>query len=91
MKTYRNKFQFNEKKFKELRISFTKNHPEYAPNVINDKPIEIVTTIKLLGLNISNNLKWNYNPRIEEIVKKASTRLHFLRQLKRAKVAEKEH
>jgi hypothetical protein len=47
-----------------------------------------VTTIKLLGLNISNNLKWNH--RIEEIVKKASTRLYFLRQLKRAKIAEKE-
>jgi hypothetical protein len=53
----RNKFQFNEKKCKELRISFTKNHPEYAPIVINDIPIEIVTTIKLVGLNISNNLK----------------------------------
>ena len=87
-KTYRNKFQFNEKKCKELRISFTKNHPEYAPIVINDKPIEIVTTIKLLGLNISNNLKWHHH--IEEIVKKASTRLYFPRQLKRAKVAEKE-
>ena len=87
-KTYRNKFQFNEKKCKELRISFTKDHPEYAPIVINDKPIEIVTTIKLLGLNISNNLKWNHH--IEEIVKKASTWLYFLRQLKRAKVAEKE-
>ena len=87
-KTYRNKFQFNEKKCKELRISFTQNHPEYAPIVINDKPIEIVTTIKLLGLNISNNLKWNHH--IEEIFKKASTRLYFLRQLKRAKVAEKE-
>ncbi|CAB4032223.1 RNA-directed DNA polymerase from mobile element jockey, partial [Paramuricea clavata] len=79
-KTYRNKFQFNEKKCKELPISFTKNHPEYAPIVINDKPIEIVTTIKLLGLNISNNLKWNHH--IEEIAKKASTRLYFLRQLK---------
>ena len=47
-----------------------------------------MTTIKLLGLNISNNLKWNHH--IEEIVKKASTRLYFLRQLKRSKVAEKE-
>ena len=87
-KTYRTNFQFNEKKCKELRISFTKNHPEYAPIVINDKPIEIVTTIKLLGLNISNNLKWSHH--IEEIVKKASTRLYFPRQLKRAKIAEKE-
>jgi hypothetical protein len=31
----------------------------FAPIVINDKTIEIVTTIKSLGLNIPNNLKWN--------------------------------
>jgi hypothetical protein len=37
-------------------MSFKKNrHPEYAAIGINDKPIEIVTTIKLMGLNISNN------------------------------------
>ena len=76
----------NAKSFGFLLQKITLNI--YAPIVINDKPIEIVTTIKLLSLNISNNLKWNHH--IEEIVKKASTRLYFLRQVKRAKVAEKE-
>ena len=42
----------------------------------------------MLGLNISNNLKWNYH--ISENVRKASTRLYFLIQLKRARIDEKD-
>ena len=87
-KSCRNKFQLNEAKCKELQISFARCKPQFAPIVVNDNSIEVVTSVKLLGLNISNNLKWNCH--ISEIVKKASTRLYFLRQLKRANVAEKE-
>lgn len=45
----------------------------------------MVENVKLLGLNISRNLTWNTH--INEIVKKASKKLYFLIQLKRAKVA----
>ena len=57
---------------------------------INDKEIEVVTSpsVKLLGLNISNDLKWNTH--ISEIVRKVSTRLYFLKQLKRVGLATKE-
>ena len=55
----RNKFQINEAKCKELRISFAKCKPHFEPIVINDKLIKVVTSVKLLGLNISNDLKWN--------------------------------
>ena len=44
----------------------------------------MVESVKLLGL-ISSNLTWNTH--INEIVKKASKRLHFLIQLKKAKAA----
>lgn len=44
----------------------------------------MVENVKLLGFNISSNLTWNVH--IKEIVKKASKRLYFLIQLKRAKV-----
>ena len=47
-----------------------------------------MTSVKLLGHNISNDLKWNCH--IGEIVKKAATRLYFLGQLKRTKIAEKD-
>ena len=79
----RNKFQLNGKKCKEIRISFARCQPQFEPVYINDIEIEVLKTVKLLGLNISSDLKWNCH--VSEIVKK-----HFLKQLKRAKIAEKE-
>ena len=46
--------------------------------------IQRVETFKLLGIVVSNDLKWN--PHIAYIIHKANSRLHFLRQLKRAAV-----
>ena len=56
-KSYQNKFQLNEEKCKELRILFAKIEPSFAPVIINEKAIETVPNIKLLGLNIANDLK----------------------------------
>lgn len=83
-----NKFQLNQEKCKELRISFAKNEPDFAPILINGKAIEVVPNVKLLGLNISSDLRWNCH--VTEISKKVSVRLYFLRQLKRANIAAKE-
>jgi len=44
----------------------------------------LVTSTKLLGLTIANDLTWNDH--VTEITKKASKRLYFLTQLKRAGV-----
>ena len=49
----------NESKCKELHISFVKPATDFAPIVINGKTIEVVSTVKLLGLNISSDLRWN--------------------------------
>ena len=76
-------FQLNENKCKELQISFSKFVDPFEAVTINNKPIEVVTSVKLLGLTISNNLKWN--PHIENVIKKGASRLYLLRQLKRAK------
>ena len=86
--SYANKFQLNESKCKEFRISFAKCEPVFAPIIVNGNPIERVSCIKLLGLNISSDLKWNNH--ISEIIKKTSARLYCLRQLKRANIATKE-
>lgn len=83
-----NRFQLNESKCKELRISFSKTPPDLDAVMINDKPIEVVTSVKLLGLNITNDLKWNTH--LSEITRKVSSRLYFLRQLKRARVDSNE-
>jgi hypothetical protein len=49
----RSKFQLNERKCKEIRISFARCQPQFEPIYINDNEIEVVKTVKLLGLNIS--------------------------------------
>ena len=77
-----NRVQLNTEKFKKMRISFTKSPQEFEPILINGDTLEVVENVKLLGLNISSNLTWNIH--INEIVKKASKRLYFFIQLKRA-------
>ena len=82
------KFQLNDSKCKELRISFSKSNKEFDPIMVNNTSLEIVEHVKILGVNVSNNLKWNVH--INELVKKASKRLYFLTQLKRSNVGCKE-
>ena len=75
------KFQLNETKCKELLINFsTNNLTSFDPVVVNGMPIDLVTSAKILGLNISNDLKWNCH--IDSIIKKAKKRLYSLSQLK---------
>ena len=81
-------FQLNESKCKELRISFSMSESTVDHITINDKQIEVVSSAKLLGVVVSDNLKWNAH--VDSIFKKAATRLYFLKQLKRAKVPPKD-
>ena len=67
-----------------MPISFTKSQQEFEPILINGDALEVVDSVKLLGLNISSDLTWNIHT--NEILKKASKRLYFLVQFKRAKV-----
>lgn len=77
-------FQFNESKCKELRISFSRSGSLFDHITINDKQIEVVSSARLLGVIVSDNLRWNGH--VESICKKSTKRLYFLKQLKRAKV-----
>ena len=87
-KSSANRFQLNVPKCKELRISFAKTEPKFDPIVANSKPLEIIETAKVLGLNISCDLKWNAH--LSEVLKKGASRLYFLRQLKRSNIATKD-
>ena len=83
------KFQLNETKCKELFIDFSTNNPtSFYLVVVNGMPIDLVTNVKTLGLNISNDLKWNC--RIDFIIKKAKKRLYSLSQLKRSGLGTRE-
>ena len=79
-----NRVKLNSEKCKELRISFVKNEPQFAPIVVDGKELERVTSAKLLGVTISSSLTWNKH--INDVIKKASKRLYFLMQLKRSRV-----
>jgi hypothetical protein len=48
-----------ESKCKEICISFAPSTRAFQPISINGKIVERVTSVKLLDLTISNNLKWN--------------------------------
>ena len=80
----RNRLQLNPDKCKELRISFSKQSPDFTLVQVDNKSLEVVKQAKLLGLTFDNKLSWNSH--IENIVKKASKRLYFLSQLNRAKI-----
>ena len=83
------KFQLNETKCKELLINFNTNNPtSFDPVVVNGMPTDLVTSAKILGLNISNDLKWNCH--IDSIIKKAKKRLYRLSQLKRSGLGTRE-
>ena len=77
-----NKFELNEPKCKELRITFSTKPTSFDPIVINGKDIDVVPKAKVLGLTLSSKLKWNNH--VDEIVKKSRKRLYCLSQLKRS-------
>lgn len=81
-----NKMVFNTDKCKELRISFTKNRNQsnYNNISIDGKGIDLVSEYKILGLIVSQDLKWNAH--VQHIVLKASKRIYLLKELKRASI-----
>ena len=83
-----NRVQLNDDKCKELRISFAEEQRVFDPVIMEGKEVELVSSSKLLGLTIANDLTWNFH--VTEITKKASKRLYFLTQLKKAGVPKQD-
>ena len=71
-----------------MRISFTKCPRVYVPLNVNNQLFEVVSTVKRLGVTVTQDLKWNTH--VENIVQKAVKRIYLvLKQLKRADVDPK--
>lgn len=47
--------------------------------MINGKELELVRQAKMLGIIISNDLKWNHH--VHSVVRNAQKRVYFSRQL----------
>ena len=77
----------NPRKCKEILVCFRKNNPDFSQLTVDEQPIELASTAKLLGVVFSCDLKWNDH--VTYIVKKSSKRLYMLRILKRARADSK--
>ena len=86
--TKKNNMIINTDKTYEMVISSSKTPTNLAPITIDDKIIKRVTSTKLVGVIIQNDLKWT--EQITNMISKARSRLYFLTQLKRAKAEEKD-
>ena len=83
------KMKLNPKKCKEMYINFMTNSvTSLRPICVGYKEVERVGTYKLLGVIISDDLKWNAH--VEYVIAKAAKRLFALRLLKRAGVMPKD-
>ena len=75
------RMKLNPTKCKEMLINFMSNHNFIVnPIVIGSNTIERVMTRKLLGVYVSDDLRWNHH--VEVIVQKGNRRLYSLRVLK---------
>ncbi len=81
-----NNMKLNERKTKEMLISF-KRHPAHFPTIeISGNAIERVNHFKILGVFISDNLSWKQH--VTHMISKASPRLYYLRQLRRCGLSD---
>lgn len=79
-----NNLSLNVQKTKDMVVNFRKSSTTHTQLHINGSVVEMVNSVKFLGVHISADLSWNLNT--TTIMKKAQQRLHFLRKLKKARL-----
>ncbi|KAI4893673.1 hypothetical protein NFI96_030505 [Prochilodus magdalenae] len=76
-----NNLSLNVSKTKELIVDFRKQERVHTPITINGAAVERVSSLKFLGVHITEELTWTEHT--TRVVKKAQQRLYFLKRLKR--------
>ena len=77
--TINQKMLINVKKTKTMIFNYTHNYKFTTRLRINNEPIDVITSTRLLGTIISDDLKWDLN--CANIVKKANARMQLLRKV----------
>ena len=77
--TDKQKMILNEKKTKLMMFNFTEKYQFGTRLELNGHNLDIVDKAKLLGVIISNDLKWDANT--ESLVKRANSRMELLRKV----------
>ena len=81
--------KYANQKCKEMVITFLKYQPSpVLPMFLNGAAIVRVSSFKLLGVTLSNDLSWNDH--CDEMLKKACKRLYALPSLKAAGLNQKD-
>ena len=83
--SHENDLQVNPRKCKEMLTCFKRSPTLFDPVEVDGLNFERVSSAKVLGITLRNDLKWNDH--IEIITLKAAKRLYLLRLLKRAAVS----
>ena len=68
-------FQLNATKCKELRINFSKQKSDVVLVIANEQFFELVSSAKILGVTVTDDLKWNAH--VNNKVLKAFKRLYL--------------
>ena len=77
--TEQQKMQINQKKTKNLIFNFTDKYQFSTRLQLKDETVEVLSSTKLLGTIISDDLKWDLNT--INIVKKANARMELVRKV----------
>ena len=76
-----NNMKLKASKTREMSVNFSFSSPSYPPIVTDNQSANIVKHAKILGVIVSNDLKWILH--VNAICKKASKRLYALRLLRK--------
>ncbi|KAI3361899.1 hypothetical protein L3Q82_002227 [Scortum barcoo] len=77
----RNNLSLNTDKTEEMVLDMRRERRQHQPLMIRDSEVKCVSSFKLLGVHICDDLTWTLN--ITQLVKKAHQRLYFLRRLRK--------
>ena len=77
--TQKQKMILNRKKTKVMIFNFTEKYKFTTRLVLNSETVEVVNKAKLLGVIITDDLKWEENTKY--LVKKANSRMELLRKV----------
>ena len=77
--TINQKMMVNEKKTKTMIFNCTDKYQFTTRLTMNEKPIEVITSTRLLGTILTDDLKWDSN--CENLTKRANGRMEILRKV----------
>jgi hypothetical protein len=76
-----NKMKLNPSKCFQMNVNFSRNPVSYLPLFIEGHKLLTTHEMKVLGVTIQDDLKWDKN--VDNILKRSNSKIHMLQVLKR--------